>query len=67
MFMVDEETAAAIQNAFCEKGEWAAVVELRQHFKISDNAEALKAVRVIAGWRRPQVKPQMQGDLSSGQ
>ncbi|AWK88843.1 hypothetical protein [Azospirillum thermophilum] len=62
MFMVDEETAAAIQNAFCEKGEWAAVVELRQHFKISDNAEALKAVRVIAGWR----KPRMQADLTSG-
>lgn len=51
MFMVDDETAAVVQRTYAERGEWAAVVELRRRFKIADNAEALRCVRVIAGWK----------------
>ncbi|KAA0677642.1 hypothetical protein [Roseomonas genomospecies 6] len=51
MFAVDEITASAVQTAFHERGEWAAVVELRRHFAIQDNEVALRVVRVIAGWR----------------
>jgi hypothetical protein len=32
MFVVDEQTAAAIRRAFNDSGELAAVVELRRHF-----------------------------------
>lgn len=51
MFMVDEETAAAVQRAYAERGEQAAVVELRRRFRITDNAEAVRCVRVIVGWK----------------
>ena len=41
MFVVDEETAAAIRRAWEEGGELAGVVELRRHFPlITDNAQA---------------------------
>ena len=60
MFMVTNEEAAAIRAAYQERGEWAAVVELRRLFPaIQDNAEALRWARVIAGWRSP-------ADASSG-
>ncbi len=51
MFVVDEETAAAIRRAWEEGGELAGVVELRRHFPlISDNANARRCVRAIVGW-----------------
>ncbi|PWC50234.1 hypothetical protein [Azospirillum sp. TSA6c] len=50
MFSVSENEAAAIQRAFHESGEWAAVVELRRHFHIQDNVNALNAVRSIVRW-----------------
>ena len=52
MFMVSEMETAAIQAAYQERGEWAAVMELRRHFPgIKDNAAAQRWVRVIVGWR----------------
>ena len=55
MFMVDEETAAAIRRAWDEGGELAAVVELRRHFPlISDGENARRCVHTIVGWgQRP--------------
>ena len=53
MFSVSQDEAAAIQKAFHESGEWAAVVELRRHFPIQDNVNALNAVRAIVKWTRP--------------
>jgi hypothetical protein len=51
MFVVDEETAAAIRRAWEEGGELAGVVELRRHFPlITDNANARMCVRAIVGW-----------------
>ncbi|WP_247894391.1 hypothetical protein [Azospirillum sp. B510] len=53
MFSVSQDEAAAIQRAFHESGEWAAVAELRRHFHIQDNANALNAVRSIVRWAQP--------------
>jgi hypothetical protein len=54
MFMVDEETAAAIRRAWEEGGELAGVVELRRHFPlIADNEQARRCVRAIVGWGQP--------------
>ena len=64
MFMVDEETAAAIRRAWDEGGELSAVarsraqahdVELGRHFPlITDGEDARRCVRTIVGWaRRP--------------
>jgi hypothetical protein len=53
MFSVSQDEAAAIQRAFHESGEWAAVVELRRHFHIQDNVNALNAVRSIVRWAKP--------------
>ena len=54
MFMVDERTAAAIQHAWDEGGDLAAVVELRRHFAaISDGEAARRCVRTIVGWAQP--------------
>ena len=60
MFMVDEETAAAIRSAWDKGGELSAVarlraqahdVELRRHFPfISDGETARRCVRTIVGW-----------------
>ena len=51
MFVVDEETAAAIRRAWEEGGELAGVVELRRHFPlIADNAHARLCVRAIVRW-----------------
>lgn len=51
MFTVSQEEAQAVQKAFHENGEWAAVVELRRFFHIQDNDDALNAVRAIARWQ----------------
>ncbi|WP_247887448.1 hypothetical protein [Azospirillum sp. SYSU D00513] len=52
MFIVTEEEAAAIQRAFKERGEWAAVVELRRLFPgVRDNADCQKWVRTIVNWQ----------------
>lgn len=54
MFTVDEPTAEAIRRAVDDGGELAGVVELRRHFPlITDNADARRCVRVIAGWKSP--------------
>jgi hypothetical protein len=54
MFVVDEETAAAIRRAWEKGGELAGVVELRRHFPlITDNANARRCVRAIVGWGAP--------------
>ena len=54
MFVVDEETAAAIRRAWEAGGELAGVVELRRHFPlIADNAQARRCVRAIVSWGQP--------------
>ncbi|PWC40913.1 hypothetical protein [Azospirillum sp. TSO35-2] len=53
MFSVSQDQAAAVQKAFHESGEWAAVAELRRFFPIQDNTNALNAVRSIARWTVP--------------
>ena len=51
MFMVDEETAAAIRHAWHEGGELSAVAELRRRFpRITDGENVRQCVRIIAGW-----------------
>jgi hypothetical protein len=50
--LVNEATAEAIRQAFEESGELSAVIELRRHFPgITDNANARRCVRAIAGWK----------------
>jgi hypothetical protein len=52
MFSVDDATAEAIRAAFERDGELSAVVELRRRFPlITDNADARRCVRAIAGWK----------------
>ena len=60
MFVVDEETAAAIRRAWEEGGELAGVVEPRRHFPlVADNAHARRCVRAIVGWgATPQPAPE---------
>lgn len=58
MFAVDDATADAIRRTFNERGEFAAVVELREHFRgIPDIAQARQHVRTIAGWQPIAVQP----------
>jgi hypothetical protein len=58
MFVVSEEEAAAIQAAFDRGGEFAAAVELRRRFPgISDNEQARRCARTIAGWKPLKLPP----------
>jgi hypothetical protein len=59
MFTVDEGSAEAIRQALEQGGELSAVAELRRRFPlITDNTEARRCVRIIAGWRPlPKAKP----------
>jgi hypothetical protein len=58
MFVVDEETAAAIRRAWEEGGEPAGVAELRRRFPlIADNEQARRCVRAIVGWGQPRSAP----------
>jgi hypothetical protein len=52
MFVLTEADAATIRAAFDGGGELSAAVELRQLFPgITDNAEAQRCARTIAGWK----------------
>ena len=56
MFVVTEADAAAIRAAFDRGGELSAAVELRRLFPgITNNAEARRCARAIAGWKPPPV------------
>jgi len=58
MFMVTEAEAAAIRTAFHEEGELSAAIEVRRRFPgITDNAEARRCARTIAGWTEPPAPP----------
>ena len=58
MFVVTEAEAAAIRNAFEQRGEFAAAVELRRLFPgVTDNDTARQCVRTIAGWRPLPLRP----------
>jgi hypothetical protein len=51
MFIVDEACAAAIREAYEQRGELAAAVELRRRFPgIGDNQQARSMAIRIAGW-----------------
>jgi hypothetical protein len=51
MFMVSEAVAELIRRTYEECGEFAAAIELRRHFPgITDNTEARRCARAIAGW-----------------
>jgi hypothetical protein len=51
MFMVSEAVAELIRRTYEESGEFAAAIELRRHFPgITDNTEARRCARTIAGW-----------------
>ena len=52
MFAISEAEAAAIRDAFQQRGEFAAAVELCRRFPgITDNRQARECVRTIAGWK----------------
>ena len=58
MFVVSEAEAAAIRNAFEQRGEFAAAVELRRLFPgVTDNDTARQCVRTIAGWKPLPLRP----------
>ncbi|MBV9750766.1 MAG: hypothetical protein JO157_18325 [Acetobacteraceae bacterium] len=62
MFVVDEETAAAIRRAWAEDGKLSAVVELRRHFPlISDGENARRRMQAIVGWTQRPAPDQKQG------
>jgi hypothetical protein len=54
MFTVSEADAAAIRAAYERDGELSAAVELRRLFPgITDNENARRCARSIAGWMPP--------------
>ena len=51
MFSVTQAEATAIRDAFHERGELSAVIELRRLFPgVTDHRQARECVRMIAGW-----------------
>ena len=60
VFTVTESQAAAIRNAYESGGELSAVAELRRYFPgITDNENARRCARAIAGWTPlPPLPPQ---------
>jgi len=51
MFCVTEADAAAIRTVYEQDGELSAAIELRRRFPgISDNENARRCARSIAGW-----------------
>lgn len=52
MFVVSEEEAAATRAAFDRDGEFTVAIELRRLFPgITDNENARRCARSIAGWK----------------
>lgn len=53
VFMVTEAEAAAIRAIYHENGELSAAIEVRRRFPgITDNVEARRCARTIAGWTK---------------
>ena len=53
MFPVTKAEATAIRDAFHQRGEHSAVIELRRLFPgVTDNRQAWEGGRMIAGWGR---------------
>jgi hypothetical protein len=59
MFVVTEAEAAAIRAVFEQRGEFAAAVEVRRLFPVTDMAEARQCARTIAAWEPLPVKPRL--------
>jgi hypothetical protein len=67
MFVVDEETAAAIRRAWEAGGELAGVVELCRHFPlIADNEQGRRCVWAIVGWTPRPAPDQKRSDQEQG-
>ena len=67
MFVVSEQDAAAIRAAFDRDGEFAAVIELRRLFPgITDNEQARRCARTIAGWKPLNLPPRRPARLRPG-
>jgi hypothetical protein len=61
MFTVSEVDAAAIRTAYEQGGELSAAIELRRLFPgITDNENARRCARSIAGWTPLPVQPAKQ-------
>ena len=60
MFIVDEDTIAAVQRAYHEGGPWEAVAVLRRAYPIDGDENALYAVQSIARWQPVEPKPKPQ-------
>jgi hypothetical protein len=59
MFAVNEVQAALIQAAFFERGERAAVEQLRTFFPgLADNENTVLCARSIASWRQSEAEGQ---------
>jgi hypothetical protein len=68
MFSVTKAEATAIRDAFHQRGELSAVIELRRLFPgVTDNRQARECVRMIAGWRlsEPDEPKAIEDDLRS--
>ena len=66
MFSVNQAEATAIRDAFHQRGELSAVIELRRLFPgVTDNQQARECVRMIAGWRLSE-PDQPRGDWRTG-
>jgi hypothetical protein len=68
MFSVTQAEAIAIRNAFRQRGELSAVIELRRLFPgVTDNRQARECVRMIAGWRlsEPDQSPRLRRTSTS--
>ena len=51
MFSVTKAEATAIRDAFHQRGELSAVIELRRLFPgVTDNRQARECLRTIADW-----------------
>jgi hypothetical protein len=67
MFVVSDADAAAIRAVFHQRGELAAIVELRRLFPGLDAETARECTRTIASWKPPVRTAAMPGETTPRQ